>query len=66
MGSNIEESLCGCCVHFRRLLIDEMRVSFSLKCAAQGRYIKTPKKSCSYYEPETWEKFLDVSDDKTE
>lgn len=62
MGVNIEESLCGQCIHFRRLLIEEMRVSFSLKCSALGRYLKTPKKTCDHFEPLTWEVFLDSSE----
>jgi len=62
MAVNIEESLCGKCLHFRRLLIKEMKTSFSLKCSAMGRYIKTPKKTCEHFEPETWEIFLDEAE----
>lgn len=62
MAINIEESLCGGCVHFRRLLLDEMKNTFSLKCASMGRYIKTPKKTCNYYEPMTWEMFLETEE----
>jgi len=58
MSVKIEESLCADCIHFKRLMIKEMRNSFSLKCEAQERYIKTPKRSCSYFEPVTWEMFL--------
>lgn len=58
MSVNIEESLCGRCLHFRRLLLPEMKNTFSLKCAAMGRYIKTPRKTCDNFEPETWEIFL--------
>jgi len=65
MGTNIEESLCGGCIHFRRLLIAEMKNTFSLKCAAMGRYIKTPKKSCNHYEPLTWQMFLNVEEGET-
>jgi len=66
MGVNIEESLCGGCIHFRRLLIAEMKNTFCLKCASMGRYLKTPKRSCDYYEPLTWEMFLDVEDGGTD
>lgn len=62
MGVNIEDSLCGGCVHFRRLLIDEMKITFTLKCASLGKYLKTPKKSCDFYDPVTWERFLELDD----
>lgn len=62
MSANIEESLCARCVHFRRLVIQEMRNTFSLKCEAQGKYIKKPRRSCGFYEPETWEIFLNTEE----
>jgi len=62
MGIVIEESACAQCIHFRRLLIPEMRNCFSLKCAATDKYLKNPRKSCNDYEPETWERFLDMTD----
>jgi len=65
MSVNIEESLCASCVNFRRLLIPEMKNTFSLKCEALGRYIKTPRKSCTDFEPMTWESFLEVENGGT-
>ncbi|MCD8554238.1 hypothetical protein [Seleniivibrio sp.] len=64
-GKNIivEDSKCAQCVHLRRLLIPEMKTCFSLKCAAADKYMKTPRKSCTMFEPETWEKFLDIGDE---
>lgn len=59
----VEESKCAQCIHFRRLLIAEMKNCFSLKCAAADRYMKYPRKSCSMFQPETWEKFLDDGGD---
>ncbi|PLX70989.1 MAG: hypothetical protein C0602_02850 [Denitrovibrio sp.] len=66
MSVNIEESLCAQCVHFRRLIIEEMKVSFTLKCAAKGRYLKAAKKSCDHYEPMTWEMFLEPENAEAE
>jgi hypothetical protein len=59
----VEDSKCAQCVHLRRLLIPEMKTCFSLKCAAADKYMKTPRKSCTMFEPETWEKFLETGDD---
>lgn len=55
----VEDSKCAQCVHFRRVLIPEMKRCFSLKCAVTDRYLKSPRKSCAMFQPETWEKFLD-------
>ena len=60
----VEDSKCAQCQHFRRILIPEMKRCFSLKCAAMDRYIKAPRKSCSMFMPETWEKFLSGEEDK--
>lgn len=59
----VEDSKCAQCVHFRRLLIPEMKSCYSLKCAASDRYMKYPRKSCGMFTPETWEKFLDDGGD---
>jgi hypothetical protein len=66
MGIIIEESICAQCIHFKRVLIPEMRNCFSLKCSAMDKYIKTPKKTCGRFEPETWEKFLEIPDGGTD
>jgi hypothetical protein len=59
MNASLERSVCVKCIHFRRLYIAEMKKVFSLHCAAQNRYVRTPRRSCSFYEPITWESFLD-------
>jgi len=40
-----------------------MKTCFSLKCAAADKYMKSPRKSCTMFEPETWEKFLDTGEE---
>jgi hypothetical protein len=61
MSIKLEGSLCGQCIHFKKVNIPEMRNTFALRCNSLEKYIKTPKKSCNYYEPMTWESFLDAS-----
>ena len=59
-----KKSICDTCVHAKKVLNEDIKGRYRLRCSFTRRFLEEPKSKCKDYEPETWQRFLDDSEEK--